>query len=153
MSLQELNVRYATLRSTYDEMIRTALDDPSKLAEAVPKIESVNQEMVSVLDEMLKTLQYTRETPESDTYRDELVEILTRIQMDYNGLKANTDKLETLRRIRAFQDTSWKSTLSIYLALLILAAIVLVLVILFRRQKNTSTPIPTTSATAIPTLT
>jgi hypothetical protein len=102
---------------------------------------------------MLQEMQYARQDSNSEAYRDQLVEQLSRIQTDYNGLKANTDTMETLRRIRGFQDESWKSPLFIYVALLLVAALVLVLVILFRRQKAESATMPSASPAAIPPLT
>ena len=148
----DLNAQYEALKRQYDTLITQTLAEPTRLSTALPQIQSINQQMSTLLDQMLTQLQYARNGPNSDAYRDQLTETLARIQMDYNGLKTNTDALQTLRRIRSFQDTSWQSTLSLYLALFLIFAIVLVLVMLFRRQTKASTPAPSASPAAIPTL-
>ena len=153
MPMDELRARYADLRGQYDALIAQTLSSPGTVSTTLPQIQTLNQQIAAVLDEMLTELQYVREGPNSDAYRTQLLEQLTRIQTDYNGLKSNTDSLETLRRIRSFQDESWKPSLLLYVFGLIAAAILLVLVMLFRRQTSDSTIAPSTSPTAMPTLT
>ena len=148
----DLNSQYKALKAQYDTLITQTLAEPARLSTALPQIQSINQQMATILDQMLVELQTARNGPNSDAYRAELAETLARIQMDYNGLKTNTDALQTLRRIRSFQDTSWQSSLNLYLALFLIFAIVLVLVMLFRRQTKASTPAPSASPAAIPTL-
>jgi hypothetical protein len=125
---------------------------PAQIQTLLPQIQSVNQQIAAVLDQMITQTQYAPPGPNSDTYRDQLVEQLTRIQSDYNGLKNNTDALKTLRRIRSFQDTSWQSTLALYLTGFLVVALLLVLVMLFRRQKSVSPTAPSMSPTAMPPL-
>ena len=153
MPMDELDARYAELRARYDTLIAQTLASPATISTTLPQIQSLNQEIAAVLDQMLTELQHARDGPNSDAYRDRLLEQLTRIQTDYTGLKTNTDSLETLRRIRSFQDDSWKPTLLLYVLGLIAAAILLVVVILLRRQTSDTTIAPTTSAPAMPTLT
>lgn len=148
----DLNTQYKALKAQYDTLVTRAVTDPTTLQTALPQIQSINQQMATILDQMLVELQAARTGPNSDAYRDELTATLARIQMDYNGLKTNTDALQTLRRIRSFQDTSWQSTLNLYLALFAIFAIVLVLVMLFRRQTKESTPATIASPPAMPTL-
>lgn len=151
--MEDLNAQYTALKSKYDGLVAQALATPSTIQSVLPQIQAVNQQMAAVLDKMLVQLQYARDGPNSDAYRNELTEILARIQSDYNGLKTNTDALQTLKRIRSFQDTSWQSSLNLYIAFFLIFAIVLVLVMLFRRQKSESTATPMPSAVATPTLT
>jgi hypothetical protein len=153
MPMDELNVRYADLRGQYDALIAQTLTSPATISTTLPQIQSLNQQIAAVLDQMLTDLQYARNGPNSDAYRDRLLEQLTRIQTDYTGLKTNTDSLETLRRIRSFQDDSWKPSLLLHVVALVAAAILLVLLMLFRRQTSESTIAPPMSPTAMPTLT
>jgi hypothetical protein len=151
-SLNELSSRLTALRSQYTDLANRATTTPSQVQTLLPQIQTVNQQIAAVLDQMLSQMQYAQRGPNSDTYRTQLVEQLTRIQSDYNGLKTNTDALQTLRRIRSFQDTSWQSTLFIYLVGFLVVALLLVLVMLFRRQKSVSPIAPTMSPTATPPL-
>jgi len=153
MGIDDLNSQYTKLQADYDALIAQALADSSKLPTVLPQIQTLNQQMATVLDNMLKELQYAREGPNSDAYRDELVATLARIQSDYNGLKTNTDALQTLKRIRAFQDTTWQSSLNLYVGLFLLFTISLVLLMVFRHYKTASTTAPITSPTAMPPLT
>lgn len=152
-SLDGLSTQYTSLKTQYSTLAAEVLADPSKMTARLPTLQSLNQQIASVLDQMLRAMQYAKQSPNSDAYRDQLVETLGRIQTDYNGLKTNTDTLETLRRIRGAQDESWRGPLFVYLMAFLAAAIFLVLVILFRRQTSESTIAPTMSPTAMPPLT
>ena len=151
-SVEDLSARLATLRTQYTTLATQATTTPAQVPTLLPQIQTINQQIAAVLDQMIAQLQHARQGPNSDAYRDELTATLARIQMDYNGLKTNTDALQTLRRIRSFQDTSWQPTLNLYLALFCIFTIVLVLVMLFRRQTKESTPATIASPPAMPTL-
>lgn len=153
MPLDELSTRLTALRTQYTTLASQAVTTPAQLQTLLPQIQSLNQQIATVLDQMITEMQYAQQGPNSDAYRTQLVEQLTRIQSDYNGLKTNTDTLQTLQRIRAFQDTSWEGSLFLYLAALFVAAVLLVVVILFRRQSTDSAIAPSTSPTAMPPLT
>jgi hypothetical protein len=152
MGLSELSAQLTTLQTQYTTLADQATASPSQIQTLLPQIQSVNQQIASVLDQMIKEMQYAGDDANSEAYRDQLVEILTRIQSDYNGLKTNTDALQTLKRIRSFQDTSWQPTLNLYVALLLLIAAVVFLVLVLRRQSSASTIAPTTSPIATPPL-
>jgi hypothetical protein len=151
-SLNELSARLTALRTQYTALVNQGAQTPAQIQTLLPQIQSVNQQIAAVLDQMITQTQYVPPGPNSDTYRDQLVEQLARIQSDYNGLKTNTDALKTLRRIRSFQDTSWQSTLALYLTGFLVVALLLVLVMLFRRQKSVSPTAPSMSPTAMPPL-
>jgi hypothetical protein len=151
-SVEDLSARLATLRTQYTTLATQATTTPAQVPTLLPQIQTINQQIAAVLDQMIAQLQHARQGPNSEAYRNELTATLARIQMDYNGLKTNTDALQTLRRIRSFQDTSWQPTLNLYLALFCIFTIVLVLVMLFRRQTKESTPATIASPPAMPTL-
>lgn len=153
MPLDELQTRLTSLRSQYTSLAAQATATPAQMQTLLPKIQSLNQQIAAVLDQMLQEMQYAREGSNSEAYRAQLVEQLTRIQSDYNGLKTNTDALQTLQRIRSFQDDSWKGTLFTYLAVFLGVAVLLVIVMLVRRQASASTMAPSASAAAMPPLT
>jgi hypothetical protein len=152
MGGDDLDTQYATLKASYDALVAQTVADPTKLPTVLPQIQSINQQMAAILDQMLTRLQYAREGPNSDAYRAQLTETLARIQMDYNGLKTNTDALQTLKRIRSFQDTSWQPMMNLYIGLFLVFGLILVLVMVFRRQTNSSTPATIASPPAMPTL-
>jgi hypothetical protein len=151
-SLDELSARLTSLRAQYTTLASQATSTPAQVPTLLPQIQSINQQIAGVLDQMLTQMQYARQGPNSEAYRDELTATLARIQMDYNGLKTNTDALQTLKRIRSFQDTSWQPMMNLYIGLFLLFGIILVLVMVFRRQTNASTPATIASPPAMPTL-
>ena len=153
MTLAELTAQYTALRAQYTTLANQATANPGQIQTLLPQIQSVNQQIASVLDQMLTQMQYANDDGNSEAYRDQLVEQLARIQSDYNGLKTNTDAMKTLQRIRYFQDTSWQSTLMLYLALFLVFGGILALVVIFRRHTNASTSAPSPSPAAMAPLT
>ena len=148
-----MTTQLATLRTQYTTLANQATTTPAQVQTLLPQIQSLNQQIASVLDQMLTQMQYARDGLNSDAYRDQLAEQLAQIQSDYNGLKTNTDALQTLKRIRSFQDTTWQSSLNLYMALFLVFAAGLVLVMLFRRQTKVSAIAPSTSPPAMPAFT
>lgn len=153
MALDELSKQLTALRAKYTSLADQAATNPERAQTLLPEIQAVNQQIAAVLDKMVTQTQYTSQDPNSEAYRNQLIEQLARIQMDYNGLKMNTDTMETLRRIRGFQDTSWKGSLGLYVLLLLVAAGMLVLTIVLRRQTKDKTAAPSASTAAITPLT
>lgn len=152
--MDELNGRYTKLINQYNTLVDQTLANPNKVNENVTKIIQVNTQISSVLDEMIGVLTLAKTSSSQMTsYRDELIQKLEKIQSDYNGLVRDSDKLTTLRKIRAFEDESWKRTLRMYLFLFLGLVVLLGVVIVFKRQKADTTAATPMSATAIPPLT
>jgi hypothetical protein len=151
--LEALTTRLTALRAQYTTLANQATAAPAQIQTILPQIQTVNQQIAAVLDQMLTQMQYAREGANSETYRSQLVEQLARIQLDYNGLKTNTDAMQTLQRIRSFQDTSWQSTLMLYIGLFVFVAGLFALVVMVRRYTNTSASAPSPSPAAMAPLT
>jgi len=154
--MDELRRRYASLMQQYETIATDALTNPDKLNENVARLININTQISSTLDEMISILTLAKsDSAQMVTYRDELIQKLEKIQRDYNGLVKDSDKLETLRRIRAFEDESWKRTLRMYLIAFL--AIISLVGILVMFKKGTQTALTTTatpiSAAAMPALT
>jgi hypothetical protein len=135
--MDELRARYDRQSKAYDELVASTLANPQTASENVKDITALAADMGKTLDEMLTLIVQNSEATQEQ--RDELLQKLTKIQRDYNGLVQNTDKLETLRRIRAFEDTSWKRTLYIWL-MVFCAVVVLIVVLMFVRKKSVNAP-------------
>ena len=122
----------------YNALVDDTLAHPEKLEANIVQIRAVNQRLAHILDQRVADAHETRGTPES--VRTELVEKLHRIQRDYNGLLQNTDKLETLRRIRKGETENWWGSLSIYIIAFLVIAGVTILLAMFSRQKVAAIP-------------
>lgn len=148
-----MDPRFQTLAAQYEALANEALSNPAKMQGNIEKMKTINTEMAAILDSTIHEMTASGPSGDLTRQRDELIEKLVRIQRDYNGLLTNTDKLETLRRIRGFQETDWKSKLRIYIIALAVLAVVLALFVLFRRQKTLSTAMAPMSATSTPAFT
>jgi len=139
-NIQNLQNEYARLEEEYARLADDALNATSAdvLNPIVETIKSTNQSIRAVLDQMLTVLaQMKEETPDISVYSDELVKRLGQIQNDYNNLKSNTDKLETLRRIRAYEESKATGSLNWYLlGFLVLCGILVVFILIFGRQRS-----------------
>ena len=122
----------------YNALVDDTLAHPEKLEANLVEIRALNQRLAHILDQRVADAHETRGTPES--VRTELVEKLHRIQRDYNGLLQNTDKLETLRRIRKGETENWWGSLSIYIIAFLVIAGVTILLAMFSRQKVAAIP-------------
>ena len=152
--MDQLKTRYTTLTNQYNKLVEEALVNPEKLNENVAKLIDINTQISSTLDEMIRMLTLAKSSGSQMTlYRDELIQKLEKIQSDYNGLVRDSDKLTTLRRIRAFEDESWKRTLRLYLLIFLAVVVFVGIILFFKRQKTDITPAMPTSAAAMPTLT
>lgn len=152
--MDDLRAQYAKLMTEYDDLVKDTVANPDKLDANITKITALNQKISAVLDEMIRILTLTKSNSGNIVlYRDELVQKLQKINQDYDALARDSDKLETLRRIRAFEDGSWKDSLKSYLIAFLVLVVVLVLLFLFKvYSKDITTPTPS-SAAAMPPLT
>ena len=154
--MDELKAQYASLMTQYNQLAKDTLENPNKMDENVAKIIAINTKISTVLDEMISILTLAKSSGSHMLlYRDELIQKLEKIQSEYNGLARDSDKLETLRRIRAFQDDSWKSTLRIYLFAFLAIASLVGIIIMFKKSTQIidMTAAMPTSAVAMPALT
>jgi len=145
--------QYTALYTQYMQLIEEGLANPARAAEKVPQVMAVATQIATVLDEAAKDLALVPSPSEAIiAEQQKLTERLQQIQRDYNGLAQNADKVETLRRIRAYQDESWRPTFAFHLITFFVLAIILFLVVLFMRQRENATTSPM-SATMRPTFT
>lgn len=149
--MDDLRKTYLTKAAEYDAAIQQALatNDASSLA----RIRQLNTDVSTVLDQMLQQLTFAKkDTPLLVKERDQLVEKLRRIQMDYNGLRVNTDTLETLRRIREQEGGSYKQALYRYLLFFFIVCIGVLLMLLFVKSGSGQSE-STASSAATPRMT
>lgn len=144
--MDTLRTQYLSKSTEYDAAIQQAL--ASNDSTMLTRIRQMNTDVGSLLDKMIEQLTFAKkETPALVKERDGLVEKLRRIQQDYNGLRANTDTLETLRRIREGETSTFKRDLYRYLALFFILCVGVLLLILFVKggsQKDSTATSATT---------
>ena len=127
-NMADLEAEYQRRKTIYDNLVASALatNDASK----VDAIAAAKQAMNETLSKMLAL---SARSGTSDQ-QDELIRRIMEIQRDYNGLLVATDKLETLRKIRQFQESRTGADLKIYGLGFLIAGLALVVMITRRRE-------------------
>lgn len=148
-----MDSQYQILAERYQALADEALKNPAKLQENTDKMKTLNSQMARILDNAITDLTTAGAQGDLARQRDALIEKLRRIQRDYNGLLVNTDKMETLRRIRGFQEEDWQGKLKLYIIFFAILAVVMFLFVLFKRQRTESTNMAPMSDSSIPPLT
>ena len=145
-----LERRYEQQRAQYDREL-AELETAPNLRQKVERLRQLNRELTKTLDQLIQRVAQMRDrTGNINMYRDELITKLTKIQKQYDELSADRDAAETIRRIRAFEDTEWKRTSTIYMIAFLILAIIVFLVLLFFQKKEAATIMPTTATTMTP---
>jgi enoyl reductase-like protein len=140
--MEELKAKYAQQVALYESYIQEGAE--------IQKISALNIEIGKTLEEMIGILTNMKQDNGGliQEQRNQLIEKLQRIQQDYNGLIQNTDKLETLRRIRESEQTVSTKTLQLYLIFFFVILLVILLLMLFFQKKPIAAPIPRSPAIA-----
>lgn len=154
--MNQLESDYAKLEQEYRGLVDGALQlqGSDALNASVAQITEKNQQLSSVLDKMLSVLASVKQEGSNlNEYKDELVRRLQKIQTDYNNLKNNTDRLETLRRIREYEYSKTHTSLNWYmLGFFVVCAVLLICLFVFGRQpiREAAYAIPTAPAMIAP---
>jgi len=144
--MDELRSKYERQLKEYDDLVQSSIDsqDVSKL----PRLRELNAAIAKTLNEMIEKLTFLRrETPTLKQERDELINRLRQIQLDYNGLLVNTDNLETLRRIRQQEGSEANRQLYMYIGFFLLVVFGIIFYIMFAPHRMATTA-PTASMPA-----
>ena len=144
------NQELKTLFEEYSRLVTEALANPNQVDTSVEQIKAKNIQIANMLDQMIRESSMSGSmSPDVEAARTELVNKLQRIQTDYNGLIQNTDKLETLRRIRSFKQESSQTDLQMYLFAFLFLALLVIGVLIFKRQNADTAPMMPTSPTTM----
>lgn len=136
--MDALRKKYETQLKEYDTLVNKAIgaDDVSQL----PKLREMNAQLAKLLNDMIEQITFLKKnTPSIKKERDELIERLRQIQRDYNGLLVNTDKLETLRRIRQQESRESNRQLYLFLLFFFIVCVAIVAYLMFMTQRNDTT--------------
>jgi chromosome segregation ATPase len=146
--MDELTKKYQDLDTQYREAAERALaaTDAQSINTEVEKLRALNLQIAAVLEQMLAMVADVKnETGTLRIARDELTMKLTRIQRDYSDLNKQTDRLETLRRIRQYEQVVADRSMYLYLGIFLGFCLLLLLVILIKgyfQKKFAMTPMP-----------
>lgn len=154
--MDDLSRQYQQRIDRYNQLIDDALKTPANLQRNLAQIKTLNVEIAAILDKMMAQLAMVKKNDSNFlAQRDQLYKNLARIQKESNALAQDKDTLETLRRIREFDESETKSSLNIYVVAFLILALVVLMVLVFKRptsQSDMTTTMPSNPA-AIPALT
>ena len=154
--MDELRRQYQRRIDQYNALVADSIQSPKKFDANLVTIRRLNAEIATLLDKMMGHLAMVKR---NDTnfiaQRDQLYKNLARIQRESNALTQDKDTLETLRRIREFDESETKTSMNIYVIAFLLLAVVVLIVLVFKRpaaQSDMTITMPSSPA-AIPALT
>ena len=144
--MDELKAKYQSQSAEYDKLVDSAV--ASRDTSQIPKIKELNTSVSKTLNAMIEKLTFLKkDSPDLKLERDVLVQRLGRIQSDYNNLRTNTDKLETLRRIRRQESVEGDRWLYWYMIAFLILCLILLLYLVFHGKSEATAAI----ASAVPT--
>lgn len=152
-TFNQLKSQFDTKYTEYLAMARTVTIAANPTDQQITQLRNLNREVYSLLERLLQA-SATSQTAEMKRVNQNLAETLHRIERQYNDLAAKSDKAETLRRIREFEELKADSSVNIYMVLLLIFAVALLIVMVFSSYlTSTANATAATSPTTIPPLT
>ena len=151
--MDQLSRQYEERITRYNKLIADSIQVPSTFQTNLPVIKQLNAEIATLLDKMVAQLAMVKK---NDTnfiaQRDELYKNLKRIYKESNALAQEKDTLETLRRIREFNETEATVSVNMYMIFFLILALIVLLALVFKGtgQKNDMTMTTPSSPAAMP---
>jgi hypothetical protein len=141
----QLKTQFDTKKAAYDALVISASRSTTPTDEDINQLRTMNRELLTILEKTIQALS-TFQTDDIGSVNRELTATLNELERQYSILSENSDKVETLRRIREFEETKKGGNVGIYMvALLVMALAVLVSMVFFQRTNA-----PATAATVRP---
>jgi hypothetical protein len=147
-TMPELEAFYKRKEEAYQKLV-FSVDAKVKL----PEIRKLNQELSDILNAMLEIVATTKQSSGNlSAVQQDLLTKLKKIERDANQLAKDTDAVETLRRIRADEESRFSSTLYFYIGAVLLVALLILLVMFVFSGKTSEaiTPMPISPSTTPP---
>ena len=139
-TIPELDALYKQKEENYKTLV-FSVDAKMKMAD----IRKLNQELSNILNAMLEIVATRKQSSGNlSTVQQDLLAKLQKIERDANQLAKDTDAVETLRRIRADEESRLNRDLYFYIgAVLLVALLILLVMFVFSGKKSeASTPMP-----------
>jgi len=140
----QLKTQFEAKQKQYNDLLRsvaTATDPPTA---DIERLRALNRELASLIEQIIQTLK-TSQSAEMERISRELSDTLGWIERHYGVLSADSDKAETLRRIREFEEVRADSSVSLYMIILIGLAVALLVTMIFSQRVSATTAMPPAS--------
>jgi hypothetical protein len=138
-TMPELEALYKQKENAYKTLV-FSVDAQTKL----PEIRKLNQELSRILNAMLEIVATTKQSSGNlSAVQQDLLTKLKKIERDANKLTKDTDAVETLRRIRADEESRLNRDLYFYIGVILLVALLILLVMFMFSGKTSEAITPT----------
>lgn len=152
-TFDQLKSQFDTKYAQYLELARTVTITANPTDQQLAQLRTLNREVFSLLERLIQS-SASSQTAEMQRVNQNLATTLHRIERQYNDLSAKSDRAETLRRIREFEELKADSSVNIYMVLLLIFAVALLIVMVFSSYRaSTANAIAATRPTTIEPLT
>ena len=147
--MDELSRQYEQRIARYNQLIAESIQTPSRFRSNLVTIRQLNAEIAGILDKMVAQLAMVKQNDANFiAQRDQLYKNLQRIQKESNALVSDRDALETLRRIREFDETRETTSVNLYVVFFLILALVVSIVLIFKGPAQSETAMITPSSPA-----
>jgi predicted RND superfamily exporter protein len=153
--MDDLSRQYEQRITQYNKLVADSIQVPATFQSNLPKIRQLNAEIATILDKMVAQLAMVKKSDSNFiAQRDQLYKNLKRIHTESNALAQDKDTLETLRRIREFNETEATVSVNMYMIFFLILALIVLLALVFKGKGQTNDMTITTpsSPAAIPAL-
>jgi len=152
--MDALEREYRATQFQYDNLMSRNFVDRNHPA-FIYQVQHWNQQLSMILHRMLEEVAKVRGGADKlNTYRDELMRKLVKIQNDSSILLKQKDQYETLRSLRMHEQTKFDKRLFWYLLSLGIVTLIFIIVLIWKGgYKLPTMPTTTSSATTMPALT
>ena len=142
-----------TLESTYEakkqqyDILKNGPDATTN----TDQIQALNTELAALLQDMLSQVATMKgNASKLESYRDELIKKLVRVQNDYTIIQSQKDEYATLQKIQSHEQTAFNSTFFWYGIALAIVFFIFFFTLVRQGQSAPTMPTMTTSATTMP---
>jgi hypothetical protein len=145
----QLKTEFDTKKAAYDDLVAAISRSTNPTDEDITQLRTKNRELFSLLEQTIRALS-TIQSEEIGTLNRELEATLDSLERQYSILSENKDKVETLRRIREFEEVKRDGSVEFYMILLLVFALAVLIIMMFSGGSSQRMNVPAAAASMSP---
>jgi hypothetical protein len=145
----QLKTEFDTKKAAYDDLVAAISRSTNPTDEDITQLRTKNRELFSLLEQTIRALS-TIQSEEIGTLNRELEATLDSLERQYSILSENKDKVETLRRIREFEQVKRDGSVEFYMILLLVFALAVLIIMMFSGGSSQRMNVPAAAASMSP---
>jgi hypothetical protein len=128
-------------KQEYDAQIAKITGSDQITDADIAKLRNLNRELFGILETAIRALGESQ-SKEMETNTKALREALAKVEREYGVLTSESDRAETLRRIRQFEQVRSGDAISVYMIGLLVLAMALFIAMIFSQRVSTTMTMP-----------